>query len=285
MLAAFAQAQSLTEVLNDYINAPHIQPSDILVKSASLCDDCFKSAEQQLQERHEQEQKQKQKQAAAAAAAAAAPQPDSPDEPTTVINNETAETTNNADEAILLDDDGYCNIDEIRCPAIPLKVSPTIRSDARRQSAPAPLPPPDAVAKDEPSLKSITESLSESTENTVKLAAADTSSPTDSLKKISKSASSTDQSLSISSNSISKADEHVEVNYAYDSLSQPLAELSLNSDDKMIEDAAMMLCSLAAKRTTEPFSMPSIPVHVISIYVAAINQHISQLLVSNFFTE
>lgn len=204
MLAAFAQVQSLIEALNGYIKAPLIQPSDILVKSASLCDDCFKTAEQQLSERQQLEQKQKQLQQTS---------PSETNSPTTVINNKAAEALN-ADDAILPDDDGYCNIDEIRLPAIPLKLSPAIRADARRQSAPAPLPPASDASRDEPSLKSITESLSETTtQNTVKLADI---SPAASMEKLPNSSSSTDQSLSISSNSISKADEHIEVNFALD---------------------------------------------------------------------
>lgn len=263
LLAAFAQVQSLTEALNDYIKAPHVQSSDILVKSASLCDDCFKSAEQQLHERHELEQQQQ------------PPATPSSAEPNSVITSEAtdAAATTGADDPILPDDDGYCNIDEIRLPAIPPKSAPTSRSDARRQSAPAPLPPSTgggAAAKDEPSLKSITESLSEtSTQDTVKLAGDDSS--LGSLHKLPHSSSSTDQSLSISSNSI-------EANNACDSLSQPMGELSLSDNAK--GDGGADTDSLCNKRTMDAFSMPSIPVHVITAYVSALNQHISQLLVS-----
>lgn len=261
LLAAFAQVQSLTEALNDYIKAPHVQPSDILVKSASLCDDCFKSAEQQLHERHELDQQQQ------------PPATPSSAEPNSVIPSEATDGGSGADDPILPDDDGYCNIDEIRLPAIPPKSAPTSRSDARRQSAPAPLPPSSGggAAKDEPSsLKSITESLSEtSTQDTVKLAGDDSS--LGSLHKLPNSSSSTDQSLSISSNSI-------EANNACDSLSQPMGELSLSDNAK--GDGAADTDSPCNKRTMDAFSMPSIPVHVITAYVSALNQHISQLLVS-----
>lgn len=287
LLAAFAQVQSLTEALNEFIKIPQIQPTEMLVKSASLCDDCYKTAEQQCQEQQSKSIQPPQN----SNTTSISNNSQSPSIPT-VINNKLYESSTSIDTAgILPDDDGYCQIDEIRLPAI--TKSPSIKIvDPRRQSAPAPLPietkeNDDATSKmpdsstDATALKSAMNSDSKTTK---------TNHDTPHNEQISNASG--NSTSSTSANSAIKPDaEHNEVNLAYDSLSQPLSVLSLNSESKAkLNNGASKVRStcenLCLPEVTSfvgtQHAVPSIPCHLISAYVAALNLHISQLVVSVF---
>lgn len=258
MLAAFAQVQSLTEALNDYIQIPILQPTDMLVKSASLCDDCFKSAEQQCQE---QQSKSIQPLTSSPSTHSQSPSTSTSTSTSTVINNNLTESTTSIEMVILADDDGYCEIDEIRLPAI--KKTPSMKiTDPRRQSAPAPLPP-DANEDDEQA-DSANDATPDKSANNHDIPSAE-------------------PALNNSNASASKPDsKHAEGN----SLSQPMSELKLSSESKTklkngsTKSTCDNLCPIESSFAGTQYAVPSVPCHVISAYVASLNLHISQLLVS-----
>lgn len=267
ILAAFAQVQSLTGILNEHIKLPQIEPNEMLVKSASLCDDCFKTAEKHLHE-HRQQMKAKMQQQQQQQKHSTSLICQSSSTPTTVINNNSSsdsliESINNS----VPDDDGYCQIDEIRLPAI-IKpappIPPNIVSDPRRQSAPAPLPPPsDDDDDDDVNDNSQTQSTTPDNSNS-------DATPT--------TESNTNES-NISTNKSN--DEYIEVNSAYDSIGQPLAKLDLNDE----RNSGKTCCDnpIYGNETNADFkeySIPTIPCHLISSYISGLNLHISQLLVN-----
>lgn len=256
----------------------------MLVKSASLCDDCYKTAEQQCQE----QQSIQPTAAPSSNTTSISNNSQSPSIPT-VINNKMYESSTSIDTAgILPDDDGYCQIDEIRLPAI--TKSPSIKiTDPRRKSAPAPLPI-ETMENDDATNK--TDSTNDVTPS---------KSPTNSDNKSTKNNHDTpnnEQISNASSNLTSNTSgnvtttpdaEHTEVNSAYDSLSQPLSALSLNTDSKAkLNNGASKVRStcenLCLPEVTSfvgtQHAIPSIPCHLISAYVSALNLHISQLVVS-----
>ncbi|XP_054736749.1 uncharacterized protein LOC129243621 [Anastrepha obliqua] len=172
-LAAYAQVQSLTEVLNDYM---HVTPEhEISAVSTAVCDQCH---EKQQQQHHHHSQRPltpltaassnssststmnstgsstTTQIAATSSVAAAATLVDTPpplpppnkqiaqqQTPTAKTPTSTRTVLQNAllDEDIHEDDDGYCEIDELRLPALP----PSLASKATKASSPPPpLPPP-----------------------------------------------------------------------------------------------------------------------------------------------
>lgn len=261
----------------------------MLVKSASLCDDCFKTAEKECREQ--------QNKPIAVLQCNSNIVSNNSQSPSTsiVINNKLPESTTSIEAAILPDDDGYCEIDEIRLPSI--TKSPSIRiNDPRRQSAPAPLPP---ETKDCDDSSNKTDSLTETasikspTGSDVKKNNHDTSTSieqTSIASRNSTSIASTSTNTTVSNKAV--ISEHIEVNQAYESLSQPLAELNLNDDDNttLNNGAAKMkttcdnLHLLDYSFAGTQIAVPSVPCHLISAYVASLNLHISQLLVRFFKT-
>lgn len=306
LLAAFAQVQSLTEALNEYVKIPQLTPTDMLVKSASLCDDCFKTAEKQCLEQLQQQQQQHNKSTTHSNSTTSISNnsSQSPSTTSTVIpNNKLAELcesmTSIEAASILPDDDGYCEIDEIRLPAITKSPSIKAKTDPRRQSAAAPLPPPTPPATgsseanndvdDSVTSNKLADSMHDPPRPPTKPSSVDGQS-----KSNHDTASNNEQN---SSNNASTATttstdaEHTEVNFAYDSLAQPLAELNLNSGDakaklnnganKLRSVTCESLCPLPIefRPVGQQNTIPSIPCHLISAYVASLNLHISQLLV------
>lgn len=295
LLAAFAQVQSLTEALNDYIKIPQIQPTDMLVKSTSLCDDCFKNAEKQCEEQQTKP-----------ILVPLAPMPALPSShnnstscsnnsqspsTSTVINNKLTESTASIDEAsILPDDDGYCEIDEIRLPAI--TKSPSIKiNDPRRQSAAAPLPPDATDATTVANNKNNKTDSTNDSQTPPQPPPPNKSSNGESKSKNNNHDTTINEQISNASKSS---------NDVYDALAQPLAELNLNSEaqaklnncannsiisNKKIKSLTTIcdsLCLPPESVVGTQHSIPSIPCHLISAYVASLNLHISQLLVSVF---
>lgn len=276
----------------------------MLVKSASLCDDCYKTAEKH-QHHHQhhsgspidsQQNKLTQSQNSSACISNISSTTSVP----SVINKKqtdamvesvaaaaaaavaTASALAVTETEISPDDDGYCEIDEIRLPAI--TKSPSIKiNDPRRQSAPAPLPPPESTKESSEQSETDDAAASATTTATAKpnhehnkstnqaAAAADTASDEQTLNT-SSPPSSSGSAQTVVSNKHADA-EHSEVNSAYDSLSQPLSALNLNND-------------------TPPSSCPSGTSNLIGMppcdlllklkllpYVTSLNLHISQLLV------
>lgn len=260
----------------------------MLIKTTSLCDDCFKTAEKQCLE--QQQNKPTQSNSTTSISNNSS---QSPSTTSTVINNsKLAESMTSIEAAsILPDDDGYCEIDEIRLPAITKSPSIKVKNDPRRQSAAAPLPPPPTPP---PPSSLIEANNHELTDKTAESSNDLTANVDDKSKNNNENAS--NEQISKSTTDA----EHIEVNYAYDSLAQPLAELNLNSASS--ENAVKLNNGAAKSRSATCESLflppaidasailcgtqhaiPSIPCHLISAYVASLNLHISQLLVSAIF--
>lgn len=315
LLAAFAQVQSLTETLNDYIKVPLFNlPVDAL-KSPSLCDDCSQTAEKQSEEQQQSGKDRTQSPAqpqSGTGNSSTNSQSTVATSTSTVINNDKlSESTTSIGNDILPDDDGYCEIDEIRLPAIQAKSSPPplpssssssinrVRDDPRRQSAAAPLPP--TPNENDESTK--TESLNGAT------ATPNLGNGSDSIKDSSQEntsnnvneqtsiASSTSSANTVISNKVTPAtadgDGEQPNHVPYDALSQTLAELNLSRQqsvkaNKLNNGAAAKLRSTLDSLCPPPLDdvaapIPSVPCHLISTYVASLSLHISQLLVSAFY--
>lgn len=323
LLAAFAQVQSLTETLNDYINVPQFNlPADAL-KSPSLCDDCTQTAGKQCEEQ-QQPSKDTQPQSSTGNSNIS----NNSQSTSTVINNEKlSESTTFIGNDILPDDDGYCEIDEIRLPSIPAKSSPPplppsasslsinrVRDDPRRQSAAAPLPPTPNDNDESISISSTrTESLNGSTATLNHGNGSDSTKDNSSCSQENASNNVNEQTSIASSNSTSSANTVISNKVAaaatadadaeqhnhvtYDALSQTLAELNLNRQQsakasKLNNGAAAKLRSTLDSLCPPPLladdvvtAIPSVPCHLISAYVASLSLHISQLLVSILFLD
>ncbi|XP_050325281.1 uncharacterized protein LOC126756342 isoform X1 [Bactrocera neohumeralis] len=168
-LAAYAQVQSLTEVLNEYM---HVTPEqEISAVSTAVCDQCH---EKQQHQHHHHSQRpltpltaassnssststmnstgsSTTTQIAANGSVSAADVPPPLPPPNKQIAQQQTPTAKTAtsvrtvlqnalmDEDIHEDDDGYCEIDELRLPALP----PTLATKTSKASSPPPpLPPP-----------------------------------------------------------------------------------------------------------------------------------------------
>lgn len=110
MLAAFAQVQSLTETLNDHMKVSCRQ--ELLAISKRVCDDCHSSCQHQNRRSHKNSLGQ------------TAPTPAATPTTTTVDSQSTPTLPANARNGAAViervdpvpDDDGYCEIDELRLP-------------------------------------------------------------------------------------------------------------------------------------------------------------------------
>lgn len=248
-----------------------MQPADMLVKSASLCDDCYKSAGKRSHKSPNTN-------------ASVGNSSQSSTSVSSVINKKITESITEATD-ILPDDDGYCEIDEIRLPAITAKSPLKKVKDPRRQSAAAPLPP------------EVKES-SESESITMDDASATKSSNTDDATNRNHDTPSDDQTINVSSTTSSSsvsgntvisndldANEHSEVNSAYDSLSQSLSALNVNIEAKSKSDGKRQIRSTSESQCLPKSNIvdaQSPSCHLmfkLLPYVASLNLHISQLLV------
>lgn len=264
----------------------------MLAKSASLCDDCYKTVEKH---QHQQQQnKLTQSQNSSSSSSACISNLNSTASISSVISKKQTDAAMAAESSgagasvaeteISPDDDGYCEIDEIRLPAI--TKSPSIKiNDPRRQSAPAPLPPPESSndnseqsQNDDETTTMATATATNTTATTAKpihehnksTSQADTPSD-EQILNASSPPSSSGSAQTVVSN---KHDaEHIDVNYAmYDSLSQPLSALNLNCDAACLPGS-----NLIGTPTTPP---PCDLLLKLLPYVTSLNQHISQLLVN-----
>lgn len=273
-MAAFAQVQSLTETLNDYIKIT--QQQEISAVSTLLCDECYSKSQDQEKQQPLQQTRTDRSSASSQSSTA-----------TTVIKN----TTNTSNDQIdcIQDDDGYCEIDEIRLPAI-------IKSTG--------LPSSPSSSSSNPELKRQgtinADSIPEETEQDMNSEKAANTNFIDDHDNIDVSADGNDKNYKVSnvtnqssvdqqqqtsggnsSNIENDIDEHTEVQYAYDSISQPLSELCNDSESIAEEKNFCMSETCGANRLVHTQAVaPSVPCHLISNYVSALNLQISQLLVS-----
>lgn len=195
---------------------------------------------------------------------------------------------------ISADDDGYCEIDEIRLPVI--TKSPSIKiTDPRRQSAAAPLPteskdPIEPTNKTKPledvaAIQPTTSNENTSTNNH------DTPVADEQTFNASSNSSSSASASTIVSN---KPDaKHIEVNKAYDSLNQPLIELNLSNEVKLKINSSsnkpqQCLQDYCFIGPNSQKTISSVPCHLmlkLVPYVASLNLHISQLLVCHYIVQ
>ncbi|XP_037947686.1 uncharacterized protein LOC119679413 [Teleopsis dalmanni] len=164
-LAAYAQVQSLTEVLNDYM---HVTPEqEISAVSTAVCDQCH---EKQQRQRHATSPSATSTSSSTCSSnsastttlvATAATQQQSPP-PLPPPNKQSAQAQQQTpapmvtklhtpallDANIHEDDDGYCKIDELRLPAVTPVLS--ANNKAKASSPPPPLPPPAGTFKTPP---------------------------------------------------------------------------------------------------------------------------------------
>lgn len=307
MLAAFAQIQSLTEALNEYINVPHRQ--DITSITSSLCDDCHKTRNKLQTQRSRNSNSSNSSTA------------------TTVVRNTQAELLSCDQTSLVQDDDGYCEIDEIRLPSI----QPVPTKTTKNNGNPTKSPSNNAQSSKEPAIGIGYTSTGSSSALTSAADAATAATAATEISEIeangqttTKSADNTEEISSggiaseitdeqpsqeqqliataelandVNDNSTAKADaitenvaavcttaaadsdEHIEINDAYDSISQRTTNIEHEATCERT-DCASESCQKIKKESP---TMPLIPCHLITTYVSALNEHISLLLVCNSF--
>lgn len=284
VLAAFAQVQSLTETLNDYIKVS--QQQDPSAVSILLCDDCYTKSQGQQQSKNQiLESKDQQASTRGTSTTSSSQSITAP----TIINNKFAI---NAPPPVGLpldtndfiqDDDGYCEIDEIRLPAI-IKPTPGNSSPMSAQSA---IPTATSAPIANPELKrqgtTNTDSIPEETEHEIN--SEQSSDAADKLETLYVEEPIKSQDDAINDNDSQSADEKlittivgnhkcaddaIEIGTS-DSITQPTSEVNFC----MSETCGANRSAIAYNRA----HAPAIPCQLISAYVSALNLQISQLLV------
>lgn len=306
VLAAFAQVQSLTEALNEYINVPH--RDDITSITSSLCDDCHKSRKKLQTQRSRNSNSSNSSTA------------------TTVVRNPPAEQLNSDQTSLIQDDDGYCEIDEIRLPSIQQVQTKTTKNNGNstkntnnnaqssKESTSKSGDTCTTASSGSTTATNAAFAANDKTENEANGQASTTKTTTSSIdesdeispdgitsENIDKQQSQENQlnatsvlAIDVKDNSnvradaitetvaalsstvtVADSDEHTEINDAYDSISQRTTHTENESTCERI-DCASESCQ---KNQKESPSMPLIPCHLITTYVSALNEHISLLLV------
>lgn len=285
VLAAFAQVQSLTETLNDYIKVSHHHdPSAV---STSLCDDCYtKSQDHQQSKNQILEAKDQQASSTRATSATTSGSSQSNSAPT-VINMTTSPSAPSPLDTndFIQDDDGYCEIDEIRLPAI-IKTTPGNISSPLTTTTTTPTSATIANSELKRQGTTNTDSIPEETEHEI-----NNEKSTDATEKFEtlhveepmkthddsfndNDSRSTDDKLNaftIGSNS-KCGDDAIEIATS-DSITQLTSEVNFCMSDTC---GAANRSAIAQSHA----AAPTIPCHLISAYISALNLQISQLLVS-----
>lgn len=290
MLAAFAQVQSLTEALNEYINVP-LRHDLTSMPATALCDDCHRTRELQTPFGNSNSSR-------------------SSTTVTTVVRN-TDEPPSDA-TSLMQDDDGYCEIDEIRMP-MPYRVSKKQSKKSSKRSssseAAATGASDDAAESESKATTDNTDDTFPNADDAIDKANATTSDdPQPSLgssennhehvattpvandvnehtstPQLNATKDETSNANAFDGNLVENPDEHIEINDAYDTVSQRNADdakANAKADaDALIERVDCASESCPRKNSVLP-SLPLIPCHLITTYVSALNQHISLLLVS-----
>ncbi|XP_065366729.1 uncharacterized protein RhoGEF2 isoform X2 [Calliphora vicina] len=168
-LAAYAQVQSLTEVINDYMKVTPEQ--EVSAVSTAVCDKCHEKRENQPHSRSRSNMACGKAETKTTTTSSDTPPPLPPpnkqmaqaQQQTPAPTVTKLQTCALEDANIHEDDDGYCEIDELRLPALPpLTKTPTATatppplppaaktSGAKQGSPPPPLPPPAGTFKTPP---------------------------------------------------------------------------------------------------------------------------------------
>lgn len=168
-LAAYAQVQSLTEVINEYMKVTPEQ--EVSAVSTAVCDKCHEKRENQQHTRSRSNVQGARTETKPTTTSSDTPPPlPPPNKQMAQAQQQTPAPTVTKMQTCALeeaniheDDDGYCEIDELRLPALPpLTKTPTATatppplppaakvSGAKQGSPPPPLPPPAGTFKTPP---------------------------------------------------------------------------------------------------------------------------------------
>lgn len=280
VLAAFAQVQSLTETLNEYIRVS--QHQEISAVSTSLCDECHKN--NQNLPRVSRISCPNSSDATITTSLTAVSSTTTATFATVVKNNVSSSpllSQNTVIDDVLVDDDGYCEIDELRLPAVLIGATVTDNSSSSTiAQSPASTSTPELKRQSTISA----DSIPEETEHEIHAELiSNTASDGDSIKSV------------IASSECEKTDSHNNeiINDTYDTTSQEISECIADSDttslcyDTQHQSVANAHCveiptGCGANRLAHATSLaPAVPCHLISNYVTALSLQISLLLVCN----
>lgn len=248
MLAAFAQVQSLTETLNDHMKVSCRQ--ELAAISTRVCDDCHSSCQHQTRRSHKTSLGGQITTTTAAAVAITT---------TTSVETQKAPTLPNARNGAAVtersdpvqDDDGYCEIDELRLPTTINNVPQVTQSTAnttpelKRQST---------ISAD---------SIPEETEHEINA-----------------------ELLASSVLCDSELGDVIEVNDTYDGTECDVNAMETIGDIRMqLLNTCLESISGGGNQMNHvnPLTPPAVPCHLLTQFVATLNSQLSLLLVSRVF--
>lgn len=280
MLAAFAQVQSLTETLNEYIRVS--QHQEISAVSTSLCDECHKNNQNLPHASRTSCPGTNSSDATFPTSLTAASSPTTATFATVVKNNEcsspllTQNITEPMIDDVLVDDDGYCEIDELRLPAVLIGAALTDHSSISQSPASTSTP----ELKRQSTISA--DSIPEETEHEIHAELiSNTAIDGDGVKTV------------IASSDCERADSHNEINDTYETTSQEISEciadienasLFFDTQPQPVAHCVDTVTGCGANRLAHATSLaPAVPCHLISNYVTALSLQISLLLVCNIF--
>lgn len=276
MLAAFAQVQSLTETLNEYIRVS--QHQEISAVSTSLCDECHKNNQNLPRASRVSCTGTNSSDATITTSLTAASSTTTATFATVVKNNacssplQSQNTIEPPIDDVLVDDDGYCEIDELRLPAVLIGAALTDHSSISQSPATTSTP----ELKRQSTISA--DSIPEETEHEIH------------AELISNTTSDADGVKTTVVDGVA-ADSHDEINDTYDTTSNEISECIADIDtnslccDTQHESVANAHCvdiatGCGANRLQHATSLaPAVPCHLISNYVTALSLQISLLLV------
>lgn len=246
MLAAFAQVQSLTETLNEYIKVSTLQ--EISAVSTSLCENCYKNS-----------QTTKTPQLSQIVFNSITNSSATTPTGTTVRNSANLENFDH-----ITDDDGYCDIDEIRFVSMLAAAESSttdnilIEADAKRHS------------------RTSAETVSDGGEQHLASDPLDTSNNNNSA---------CENDISITN----QPDNQIETNETYISEAQPTSSVAESVDQSnfpvdLPPISSMRPESCSANRLIHAASItPAVPCQLILGHITTLSLQISQLLVSELY--
>lgn len=273
-MAAFAQVQSLTEALNEYINVS--VRTELSPNPLALCDDCHKSQKIQTRSRNSNS---------------------SSSTVTTVVRN--TELPGSDQASLVNDDDGYCEIDEIRLPTVqPIKKASKGKSKSSSETKSTTKPSSstndttaDTTCNENNTAEQLTAATVETDDTITQLGSSETANNNDEHiatpgvaidvdnddSTIKTEAIQSDAAPVVAATAIGFEDQ-IEFNDASDSISQQTADF--NPDSETTCEPINCTSEMCQRNQLISPSTPLIPCHLITTYVLALNQHISLLLVS-----
>lgn len=307
-MAAYAQAHALLETLNEYIRTS--QHQEISAVSTSLCDECYRLGNNRPMPPAAHVSSPSRQSSPSSLSCSSAQTTTTDCTPTTaatfatIVRNNSEATPNSAadtstalpstsdqfvvdagdadDDDILVDDDGYCEIDELRLPTVlsgdGVSFIPTPpASSINATSYPTTVPTSSAAIPDLKRQSTISaDSIPEETEHEMHAEAGSGGSAAAQQQQ----------------GTIPESYYHIEMNDAYDTIQvSECAAVDSESCDPIDSSAVATEMSVAAANTMTGICganrlahvtslAPAVPCHLITNYVTTLNSQISLLLVS-----